>query len=298
MAETVSNSTVFEAQSEDSLSARKGMPGKAIFDVGMHQGEDTEFYLRRGFAVLGVEANPFLVAALKKKFRPYLESGQLRIVDKAINSKPGKARFSINTENSVWGTLSDAFADRNSRGGFASEEIEVDCITFDELLQKYGVPYYLKIDIEGCDILCVQALRGVSTRPKYISIESSATSPGCGFRDVLAELALLRELGYSHFKYVDQAQIPGSERRLVREGPAVTYKFPPDSSGPFGNETPGKWLGFGTAGAYGLALRTVDDFCGHSGRFYGRTAVWRLRALRERLTGRPDHWYDLHAKLE
>ena len=297
MGETAYNSTFFEAQCEASLNARKRMPAKLIFDVGMHRGEDTEFYLHRGFAVVGVEANPFLVAALKVKFRPYIESGQLQIVDKAINSKSGHARFFINTANSVWGTLSDSFAARNSRQGYASEDIEVDCITFDELMQQHGVPYYLKIDIEGCDILCVQALRSLSARPQFISIESSATSPGCGFRDVLTELALLHELGYSHFKYVDQAQIPGSQRCLVLEGPAATYKFPPDSSGPFGDETPGKWLNFGTAGAYGLALRTVDDFCGHSGRFYGKTATWRLRLLRERLTGRADHWYDLHAKL-
>lgn len=297
MGETAYNSSFFEAESERPLNAGKRTSAKLIFDVGMHRGEDTEFYLQRGFAVLGVEANPFLVAALRERFRPYIESGQLRIVGKAINSKSGRARFSINTENSVWGTLSDRFAERNSRGGFASEDVEVDCITFDELLQEHGIPYYLKIDIEGCDILCVQALRGFSARPRFISIESSATSPGCGFRDVLAELALLHGLGYSHFKYVNQAQIPGSQRRLVLEGPAATYRFPPDSSGPFGDETPGKWLRFVTAGVYGLALRTLDDFCGHSGRFYGRSAVWRLRLLRERLTGYPDHWYDLHAKL-
>jgi FkbM family methyltransferase len=274
------------------------MAAKLIFDVGMHRGEDTEFYLQRGFTVLGVEANPFLVTALKEKFRSYIESGQLTIVDKAINSKPGKARFSINTRNSVWGTLSESFAARNSLQGFASEDIEVDCVTFDELLQQHGVPYYLKIDIEGCDILCVQALRGFSARPQLISIESNATSPGCGFRDVLEELALLHKLGYSHFKYVNQAEIPGSQRRLALEGPAATYRFPPDSSGPFGDEAPGKWLRFGAAGVYGIVLRTVDDFCGHSGRFYGRSAVWRLRALRERLTGHADHWYDLHAKLD
>lgn len=276
---------------------RKRMGGKLIFDVGMHRGEDTEFYLKRGFAVLGVEANPFLVASLKEKFRPYIESGQLRIVGKAISSKPGRARFFTNAANSVWGTLSDSFAERNSRGGFASEDVEVDCITFDELLQQYGVPYYLKIDIEGCDILCVQALRTFSARPRFISIESSATSPGCGFRDVLAELTLLDGLGYSRFKYVNQAQIPGSHRCLILEGAAVTYRFPPDSSGPFGDETPGRWLRFAAASVCGLALRVADDFCGHSGRFYGRSGVWRLRLLRERLTGHADHWYDLHAKL-
>ena len=33
-----------------------------IMDVGMHRGEDAEFYLKKGFRVVGVEANPELVA--------------------------------------------------------------------------------------------------------------------------------------------------------------------------------------------------------------------------------------------
>jgi len=32
------------------------MPQKLIIDVGMHKGYDTEFYLRKGFRVVAVEA--------------------------------------------------------------------------------------------------------------------------------------------------------------------------------------------------------------------------------------------------
>ena len=28
-----------------------------IFDIGMHRGEDTDFYLKKGFTVVGVEVN-------------------------------------------------------------------------------------------------------------------------------------------------------------------------------------------------------------------------------------------------
>lgn len=273
------------------------MAARLIFDVGMHRGEDTDFYLRRGFEVVGVEANPFLVAEVTDRFLSHIRSGQLRIVNKAIGSKPGKARFAVNSVSSVWGTLIENFADRNAAQGFPSGYIEVECITFTEVLRQQGIPYYLKIDIEGCDMLCIEALRDFSQRPKYLSLETCATSPGYGFRDVLGELRVLRRLGYSRFKYVNQASIPGSERQLSVEGSPVVYRFPPDSSGPFGEETPGRWLRIGAAGVWGLALRAGDDVCGHSGRLYGRAGVWRLRDLRHRLTGRQDHWYDLHARL-
>jgi hypothetical protein len=33
-----------------------------IFDIGMHDGSDTAFYLHQGYAVVGVEADPTLAA--------------------------------------------------------------------------------------------------------------------------------------------------------------------------------------------------------------------------------------------
>lgn len=32
-----------------------------IYDVGLHRGEDTDFYLKKGFHVVALEANPELV---------------------------------------------------------------------------------------------------------------------------------------------------------------------------------------------------------------------------------------------
>jgi hypothetical protein len=34
------------------------MDENLIFDVGMHKDEDADFYLKKGFPVIGVEANP------------------------------------------------------------------------------------------------------------------------------------------------------------------------------------------------------------------------------------------------
>ena len=36
-----------------------------IFDIGMHKGEDAEFYLRKGFRVVAFEADADLVQALQ-----------------------------------------------------------------------------------------------------------------------------------------------------------------------------------------------------------------------------------------
>jgi len=49
---------------------------KLIYDVGMHKGEDTDFYLKKGFDVVGIEADPTLVVGLRERFAKELDSGR------------------------------------------------------------------------------------------------------------------------------------------------------------------------------------------------------------------------------
>jgi predicted RNA methylase len=40
-----------------------------VYDVGMNNGDDSAFYLRAGFRVVAVEANPLLCRAAESRFR-------------------------------------------------------------------------------------------------------------------------------------------------------------------------------------------------------------------------------------
>jgi FkbM family methyltransferase len=123
-----------------------------IYDVGMHSGEDTEFYLKKGFRVIAFEANSDLAASARSKFHDYIAKDKLVIVHGAIvdSSYSGDTvEFYMNNKNSLWGTVSPYFAKRNSALGADSTLIRVPRINFFNCLAKLGVPYYLKIDIEG-----------------------------------------------------------------------------------------------------------------------------------------------------
>ena len=48
-----------------------------IFDVGLHKGEDTEFYLKKGFKVVGIEANPLLYQQARERFSEAVNAGRL-----------------------------------------------------------------------------------------------------------------------------------------------------------------------------------------------------------------------------
>ena len=45
-----------------------------VFDLGMNNGDDTELYLRSGYKVVAVEANPILCASVAEKFKLFIQS--------------------------------------------------------------------------------------------------------------------------------------------------------------------------------------------------------------------------------
>jgi FkbM family methyltransferase len=215
------------------------MKRNLIFDLGMHRGEDTDFYLRKGFSVVGVEANPLLVKECEERFHSYIADRKLTIVGKAISGEDGTAVFYLNEQISEWGTIKKTWAERNVQLGTISRSITVETTTLQSLLKEFGVPYYMKIDIEGMDYACLEALSEFTNRPRYISIESSKES----FDDLFSEISKLWELGYRRFKAVRQQDVPKQRPPMdAKEGQYVDYHFPSGSSGLFGEELPGSWL--------------------------------------------------------
>ncbi len=255
-----------------------------VFDVGMHRGEDTEHYLARGFRVVAIEANPVLVRAARERFAAAVETGLLTIVGAAVAAEPGTVELAVSEESTIWSSLDADFIARNRELGRTTyRRVEVPAVRFADVLAEHGVPYYLKIDIEGRDMLCVRALHLMSERPKYVSIESAVTTPGSGMEAVFDQLAELWTLGYRGFTLIDQN----------RHGAA----FPVDSSGPFGEETRGHWAPIGPALARAAVVRVSFDVGGFGGR-WGRTLLGRAYAgIRRHVFRRPLSWYDLHAKL-
>src|ERR1700760_1989536 len=211
-----------------------------VFDVGMHKGEDTEFYLKKGFEVVAFEANPDLVAHCTRCFREHIARGRLHIVEGAIAPETAGERIAFykNVQKSVWGTIESSWADRNQRLGTDSVKIEVARTDVASVLRNYGTPYYLKIDIEGADHVVLQELQKCNDRPCYISIEAEKVDLG----QLRATLSMLKALGYTSFKAVQQATIPDMKiaTTTVRGGP-VSHVFANGASGPFGEDLSGSW---------------------------------------------------------
>lgn len=48
-----------------------------VFDVGLYNGDDTAYYLYRGFRVVAVEANPYYASRARQRFAPEINAGRL-----------------------------------------------------------------------------------------------------------------------------------------------------------------------------------------------------------------------------
>lgn len=266
---------------------------QTIFDVGMHVGKDTQFYLEKGFRVVAIEARPDLIEESRRKFRPYVDAGLLEIVPCAIAKCEGSATFYVFPEKDDWGTLDEGYAQRNIERGKKYYKIEVPALPFSSILERYGVPYYLKIDIEGADILCVEALHEFSNRPKYLSMETHLTN----FDQASEAVAQLIALGYRQFKVVNQAV-----NYLCRcpypalEGEYVDARFDSEMSGPFGEEAPGVWRDAKETLASLRRITRIQKLFSAGGPLH--SAAWIYDGICRRLGGEPLGWYDLHASLK
>ena len=80
------------------------MQSDLIYDVGFHHGEDTEFYLTKGFKVVAIEAHPGLCQAGREKFAHEIESGRLTLLNIAVAETSGPVSF-FESDNDVWGSI-------------------------------------------------------------------------------------------------------------------------------------------------------------------------------------------------
>ncbi len=227
---------------------------RLVVDVGAHDGEDTQEYLRQGFRVLAIEADPLKAAALRSRFRPDISAGRLIVESIGVGDSAGILTF-YRAEEQGRSSFDASFAD-------SSQTVAIEVKPLADVIRPHGRPYYLKCDIEGFDFKALSTLTPDLT-PDFISAEIS---------DQPQLLDLFVRLGFRKFKLIAQPWQTSSEdiypyeigwrllRKLSRTIPgfrSVVQTLPrrwrpktewdEDSlgshvSGPWGDAADGPWL--------------------------------------------------------
>jgi FkbM family methyltransferase len=143
-------------------------PGSTVFDVGANVGNRTKIFSKLAAVVVAVEPQRPCASFLESVFR----ERNVTVVRAALGSKVGNAELRVSNAHAI-SSLSDEWiaAVRNS-GRFEeyewsrSEVVPVD--TLDNLIEQYGPPAFVKIDVEGFED---RVVAGLSTPVRALSIE-------------------------------------------------------------------------------------------------------------------------------
>ncbi len=237
-----------------------------IFDIGANNGADAAFYLKKGFRVVAVEPMPEPCAAIRDRLAEYIAAGQLAVEPVAIASAPGQQKLYL-SRFSEWSSL---MANNKNTGEWGAGVLNVQAVTIDELIARYGRPYYIKIDIEGTELNAISGYGRSGELANYVSIEVNDDWEVCCEK--------LQERGYRSFQLVRQGKdfLPPPPFP-AREGEYVSQVFENAMSGLFGRELPGKWISLPT-------LRHV-------------VAEMRREQKARRARGERAGWHDVHASL-
>jgi FkbM family methyltransferase len=165
-----------------------------VFDIGAHVGDRVASFRRLGARIVAVEPQPALVKLLKLF---YGRRADVAIEAVAVGRRVGTADMMINLDNPTVSTASREFvsAARDAPGWEAqrwTNSIVVPVTTLDALIDKYGAPAFIKIDVEGFE---EEALLGLTRAVKALSFEFTIIQ-----RDV-ARACIERciALGFTHF---------------------------------------------------------------------------------------------------
>jgi FkbM family methyltransferase len=172
-----------------------------IFDIGVHKGEDADYYLNRGFRVVGIEPNPEMIKVARAKFAKEITDKRLVLLNYAVSDKDHEeVDFYVST-NSAASSLDRKLSDRGK--WHHKETVRVQTRKLSTIIKEHGVPYYCKIDVEGSETVCLETLEELPALPSFISVQAESTTDNTE-EEALRTINHLYKLEYRKFKLVDQ----------------------------------------------------------------------------------------------
>ena len=185
---------------------------KLIFDIGYNHGEFTKHCLDRfsDSKIIGVEGNPLLVQDTSA-----LDS-RITLLNKIVSSTTGNIEKIYRSATDGISTVSEEFM-KNSRFTLGSKYCgspkdvsqnwdgyyEVETITLDTMIEKYGKPDMIKIDVEGYEY---EVLKGLNEKQNIVCFEWTEEMP----ETLYNSLKHLKKIGYEEFgmeNFMDEGDV-------------------------------------------------------------------------------------------
>ncbi len=145
-----------------------------IFDIGANDGHKTIVLANIAQKVIACEPDPHNLAILRARFR---NDKNILIEPSAVSDQLGTNSLFIHEPGSALNTLNPGWKkilETENKGRwkesirYSEAVLTVTTITLDDLIEKYGLPEFIKIDVEGSER---KVIAGLSHSVNYISFE-------------------------------------------------------------------------------------------------------------------------------
>jgi len=142
--------------------------GDLCFDVGANLGNRIEPLLSIGARVVAFEPQNVCCEYLRAKF-----GSRIILIQKGVGASPSKQKFFL-SNNLLLSSFSPEWIDSvEASNRFAGTSkwdkvVEMEITTLDVSIAKYGIPAFIKIDVEGFEL---EVLKGLTNKIKMISFE-------------------------------------------------------------------------------------------------------------------------------
>jgi FkbM family methyltransferase len=144
--------------------------GSLCFDVGAHAGNRVRCWRRLGARVIAIEPQPDFVRLLTWL---YGRDRGVEIVPLALGRSAGTAEMLVSERTPTVTSLSREWVEGVQRdprfaGVSWTSGGPVQLVTLQTLIERYGVPEFIKIDVEGYE---AEVLAGLTTAVRALSFE-------------------------------------------------------------------------------------------------------------------------------
>lgn len=149
--------------------------GDLVFDIGANFGEHADSFLALGCRVIAAEPLPFCQPALHR-LHP---QKRVVILPVAVGATGGEITVHVNSEFPGMSTVSPEWlklfkeTTPSNQGKVWDAEIKVPMTTLDAMIREYGMPAFIKIDVEGYESA---VLDGLTEAAKFMRFEFHSQS--------------------------------------------------------------------------------------------------------------------------
>lgn len=137
------------------------------FDVGANLGNRIEPILKIGAKVVAIEPQQQCYEYLEKKY-----GSKIEVIKKGLGEEEGVKEFYISNSHTISSFSANWIESVKKSGRFRKYKWDtkklVEMTTLDKVIERYGMPKFIKIDVEGYEL---EVLKGLSKPVSYISFE-------------------------------------------------------------------------------------------------------------------------------